>query len=91
MKFVSMVYAGLAVSLLATAIPAGAQTQTPTQAAPAKNTDPNRIVCEKQQETGSRLNSRKICMTFQQWEEQRRRDRENLQDAQQRSLEPNSG
>jgi len=30
-------------------------------------------------------------MTAQQWEEQRRRDRESLQDAQQRSLEPNSG
>ena len=77
--------------LLATA-PAMAQTQPADQPAQAaKNKDPNRIICEKIQETGSRLNIRRVCMTAQQWEEQKRRDRENLQDAQQRSLEPNSG
>jgi len=91
MAFVSLLRAGSAAALLATALPAAAQTQAPTQAAPTKNTDPSRIICEKQQETGSRLNSKKICMTAAQWEEQRRRDRESLQDAQQRSLEPNSG
>lgn len=91
MTFASLLRAGSAVALIATALPAAAQTQAPNQAVPAKNTDPNRIICEKQKETGSRLNSTKICMTAAQWEEQRRRDRESLQDAQQRSLEPTSG
>lgn len=91
MTFASLLRAGSAVALIATALPAAAQTQAPNQTVPAKNTDPNRIICEKQKETGSRLNSTKICMTAAQWEEQRRRDRESLQDAQQRSLEPTSG
>jgi invasion protein IalB len=92
MTFASMLRAGSAVALLATALPAAAQTQSSTQqSAINKNSDPNRVICEKVQETGSRLNARKVCMTAQQWEDQRRRDRENLQDAQQRSLEPNSG
>jgi invasion protein IalB len=95
MNLVSIVRSGSALAgaaLMVATMPAVAQTQTSTQSAAInKNNDPNRIICEKQQEVGSRLNSRKICMTAQQWEEQRRRDRESLQDAQQRSLEPNSG
>jgi gas vesicle protein len=84
--------AGIACATLFGAAPALAQAPASgSPAQPAKNQDPNRVICEKIQETGSRLNSRKVCMTAQQWEDQRRRDRENLQDAQQRSLEPNSG
>jgi invasion protein IalB len=84
--------AGVAcMTLVFGAASAVAQAPGTDSANPAAKKDPNRIVCEKIQETGSRLNSRKVCMTAQQWEEQRRRDRENLQDAQQRSLEPNSG
>ena len=84
--------AGVAcMALMFGAAPALAQAQGTDSTNPAAKKDPNRIVCEKIQETGSRLNSRKVCMTVQQWEDQRRRDRESLQDAQQRSLEPNSG
>ena len=79
------------ISLVFGAAPTLAQSNGGDSANAAAKKDPNRIVCEKIQETGSRLNSRKVCMTAQQWEDQRRRDRENLQDAQQRSLEPNSG
>lgn len=86
---VKIILAGIACATLMSAAPALAQTQPDGQK--PKPSDPNRIICEKIQETGSRLNSRRVCMTAQQWEEQRRRDRENLQDAQQRSLEPNSG
>jgi hypothetical protein len=51
------------------------------QAAPqngqkAKSTsDPNEVVCEKQEETGSRLASHKVCMTRAQWAEQKRLNR----------------
>ena len=90
MLSVKIMLAASAGALLLTAAPALAQSQ-PDGQKDAKQTDPNRVICEKIRETGSRLNTRKVCMTAQQWEEQRRRDRENLQDAQQRSLEPNSG
>ena len=91
MSSLKIIFAGAAGALLVTAAPALAQAQPDGQQPSAKQNDPNRVICEKIRETGSRLNSRKVCMTAQQWEEQRRRDRENLQDAQQRSLEPNSG
>jgi len=95
MHLVSIVRSGSALAgaaLLVAAMPATAQTQSSTQQSPInKNSDPNRVICEKVQDTGSRLNTRKICMTAAQWEEQRRRNREDLQDAQQRSIEPTSG
>lgn len=45
--------------------------------AAAKNKkDPNQVVCEKQEVLGSRLASRRVCMTRSQWAEQRRNDRD---------------
>jgi hypothetical protein len=72
------------VTLLFGAAPALGQTPAPAP----KGKDPNRIICERIQEVGSRLASKRICMTALQWEEQRRRDRESLQDAQNRRTEP---
>lgn len=90
MLSVKTILAGTACAVMLSAAPALAQTQDGGK--PAKSTDPNRIICEKIQETGSRLNAKKVCMTAQQWDEQRRRDRENLQDVQQRSPStPTSG
>lgn len=52
-----------------------------------KAADPNEVVCEKQQETGSRLSSERVCMTRSQWAEQRRLDRQEIEKAQtQRSV-----
>jgi hypothetical protein len=90
MQLKTILAQSVCLALLAAATPALAQNQ-PNASPTSKQSDPDRIICEKIQETGSRLNVRRVCMTAQQWEEQRRRDRENLQDAQQRSLEPNSG
>jgi invasion protein IalB len=79
-------------ALLFAAAPALAQTQAANQPAPAaKDKDPNRIICQRVEETGSRVAAKKVCMTAQQWEEKRRADREYLEDAQQRAIEPNSG
>lgn len=89
MQLKTLLAPSVCAALLVAGAPAVAQTQP--NPPPKQQPDPDRIICEKIQETGSRLNIRKVCMTAQQWEEQRRRDRENLQDAQQRSLEPNSG
>jgi invasion protein IalB len=61
-----------------TAAPVLAQSQqpssTPSQtAAPTVN---DRVICERVEETGSRLASKRVCMTSQQWAEKRQRDRE---------------
>ena len=77
-------------ALLLGAAPVLAQTQTAAQPASTAN-DQDRIICEKIKETGSRISTKKVCMTKLQWDEKRRRDRESLEDAQNRSLEPNSG
>lgn len=37
--------------------------------------DPNEVVCEKQEELGSRLSSTKICKTRAEWAEERRLQR----------------
>jgi len=73
------------------AVPASAQTQASSQPPAAKAKDPSRIICEKVEETGSRLSAKRVCMTAQQWQDKRRSDREYVEDSQQRSLEPTSG
>lgn len=79
-------------ALVCAAPPALAQAQASSQpASVSKDKDPNRIICQKIEETGSRVASKKVCMTAQQWEEKRRADRQYLEDAQQRSIEPTSG
>jgi len=43
-------------------------------AAPAaKAKDPKRKICEAVEETGSRLSSKRVCMTAEQWEAQNRK------------------
>lgn len=66
------------------ASPVAAQTQqtapAPTQQKPAK--DPNEIVCERQEELGSRLNSTKVCHTRAEWADLRHQDRQTVEKAQ---------
>ncbi|HEY5458151.1 MAG TPA: hypothetical protein VIJ81_01620 [Sphingomicrobium sp.] len=44
--------------------------------------DPNRIICEKQSVVGSRLATKRVCMTAAEWEIRRREDREAVEKAQ---------
>lgn len=44
--------------------------------------DPNRIICEKQGELGSRVATKRVCMTAAEWDIRRREDREALEKAQ---------
>ena len=41
-----------------------------------KKSDPNEIVCEKQEVLGSRLAVRRVCRTRSEWAEQRQADRD---------------
>ena len=85
-----MLYRAMAVAALgATAASAHAQQPrenepiTVTGVKPVRNkVDPNEVVCEKQQDIGSRLVSHKVCMTRSQWMEQRRLNRQDLNKAQ---------
>ena len=70
----------LVLSPLASA-PTFAQAQQQQQNS-KKAGDPNQVVCEKQEETGSRLSAHKVCMTRSQWAEQRRLDRQEIDKAQ---------
>jgi hypothetical protein len=62
LKFVS------AALLLAGGVPAIAQVSS---TASKEASDPNKIVCERYEETGSRLGSKKVCKTVREWEEAR--------------------
>lgn len=53
--------------------------------------DPNRMVCEAIEETGTRLSSRKVCMTAAEWTEQRRLDRALVEHIQAGSCVANAG
>lgn len=48
---------------------ATAPAENVAQVKPAK--DPNRMICRREKEIGSRLNAKKTCMTAREWEEQR--------------------
>jgi invasion protein IalB len=80
LKFLTTTAAALAI-----AAPASAQNAVPAPTAPApvaKAKDPNRIICEKQEEIGSRLGGKKVCKTAAQWEEERAQHRETIEDVQ---------
>jgi hypothetical protein len=75
-----------AVSLIISPVasaPAFAQSSpAPQQPAAKQARDPNEIVCERVEETGSRLSAHKVCMTRSQWAEQRRLTRQDVEKAQ---------
>ena len=69
-----------AAALFATSgAPAIAQSQQ-QGAKPAR--DPNEIVCERQEEIGSRLGGQRVCKTRSQWAEERRAVRDDVDKAQ---------
>ncbi len=66
----------------------------PVFAQPARNepivvvTDKNeldRMVCEREEQIGSRLGARKVCKTVREWQEQRRVHREEVERVQQQN------
>ena len=64
--------------LLTSVVPAiaGAQTQPSTNADQASKRPkdmPERIICENEEQTGSRIASQRICMTAQQWKDHEQR------------------
>jgi invasion protein IalB len=67
----------LAALMAATASTAGAQVSSIQTSNPAPKTGkPDKIVCETEEKTGSRLGARRVCLTVAQWAEKRREHRE---------------
>lgn len=75
------------VSMIATtAWPVSGQ-QTPANPNPqksqsklnSKTKDPNEIVCESENLTGSRIGAKRVCATRSQWEERRLNDRQSIE------------
>jgi Ni/Co efflux regulator RcnB len=58
------------------------QQQQGQQQQTRKAADLNEVVCEKEEETGSRLGAKRVCMTRSQWAEQRRVERQEIDKAQ---------
>lgn len=72
-----------AIGLSLVSAPALGQVSSIETARPSlKTKDPNRMVCEREDTTGTRLGARKICLTSAQWQEKRREHREALERAQ---------
>jgi hypothetical protein len=69
-----------ATALLIGSAPAFAQgTQSSQQAAARSAPDPNQVICEKQEETGSRLAAHRVCKTRAEWAEERRLNRQDIE------------
>jgi len=69
------------VSVAGVAAPALGQSVAQQQSS-KKARDPNEIVCERQEEIGSRLGGERVCKTRAQWAEDRRVSREDVDKAQ---------
>jgi hypothetical protein len=65
----------------------GAIAQTAPAAKAVK--DPDRIVCQRIEETGSRLGGKKVCMTAAQWAAQRQADKDLTDHLQQQTYKNN--
>ena len=76
----------LAPIFIALTLPAAAQVSSVASANPAKKKgDPDRIVCEREDTTGTRLGAREVCLTVAQWEDKRREHRESTEKVQRNS------
>jgi len=48
----------------------------------SKERDPNQVVCEKVEVLGSRVSTKRVCMTRSEWAERRRLERQEIDRAQ---------
>ena len=82
LKFVrAIVAAALVAGFSAPSLAQGQTTATPAgsaTAAPAK-ADVNEVICQKQEVTGSRLATRRVCKTRREWADAQLQDRHEIQ------------
>ena len=68
--------------LLSTVVAATTQAVLVPPAPSAADSRPDRMICERVEELGSRLNSHRVCMLRSQWQEQRRENKMQIDRAQ---------
>ena len=68
-----------AAAAIVSAVPALAQKDDKSA---SKERDPNQVVCEKVEVLGSRVSTKKVCMTRSEWAERRRTERMEIERAQ---------
>jgi hypothetical protein len=61
---------------------AQSQPQSPPAATTAQAADKDPVICQKQEETGSRLGGHRVCMRRSQWEDRQLEDRKGLEKTQ---------
>ena len=76
----------LAAMLTTAAAPAAAQVAATSAApAPAKTVKPAKKICERVEETGTRLGGRQVCLTAEEWQARRANDRTETERVQQKT------
>jgi hypothetical protein len=71
------------------ASPAIAQTPTDSVAKEDKQkNDPNRIICQKEEQIGTRLAPKKVCLTAKEWAERAQLNRTETERVQQNAIIP---
>ncbi|TGX52736.1 hypothetical protein E5A73_13920 [Sphingomonas gei] len=68
-----------------------AASATAQEGSKRKGRDLNEVVCKKEDVLGSRLQSRKVCMTRAEWAEQRQLDRQNVERSQTNTCQRQAG
>ena len=77
--------------VLAVAAPAAAQpASAPTARDAVKKNNPDRLMCEREEQIGSRLAAKKVCLTAREWQMRRQEMREDLERYQRESASPRS-
>ena len=89
-KLLYVVGASLVLSAPAFAQTAAEPQAVPVMLPPAKS-DVNKIVCERQEEIGSRLKGKKVCLTVQQWREFKNQSRDDVEEMQRHANTGRSG
>ena len=89
-------FAFVASALVIAAVPAAAQdTADPVAPQPivvsTEKSEVNRIVCKKQEQIGSRLGAKKVCLTVKEWQDRAAADRTETERIQQSARAPSSG
>ena len=80
-KLLYVVGASLVLSAPAFAQTAAEPQAVPVMLPPAKS-DVNKIVCERQEEIGSRLKGKKVCLTVEEWKVFKNQSRDDVEEMQ---------
>lgn len=79
MRRPSFVEVAAAALLFASPLPAQTPPAAGQDSAGKKAPDPNEVVCQRQEVIGSRVQSKRVCMTRAQWADLRSQDRQEIE------------